>query len=259
MARFRRFGRSSPVTGAPPWLPFGPPPGQYSSGHGTSPGDWAGSVDEHAPATRAARPVNGVPFRVAGPEPLTDPHGFPPVAAVPDATPHPAEASALAGAFAVDYLSWDEDDPARRGLVLADYLAAPVGEPSRLGWSGSGRQRAELALPGRVRPDGQGRVLVDVRVRITPYRPVGNRGEEAPAQVEPEIAGIPAVAPAPTGRGWRSLPSYWVRISVPVVVCEGRHVIDVGEEVLDEGASVTAPPAPGDPQVPRDDHTEGAW
>ncbi|GEL18000.1 hypothetical protein [Pseudonocardia asaccharolytica] len=263
MARFRLFGRNSVGPGAPPtppWLPYGP--GQHPSGYGPPPSGWtAGPPDDHGPATRAARPAYPAPFRAAGlqREPLTDPHGFPPVAAGPDATPHPAEAAALAGAFAVDYLSWDEDDPDRRGFVLADYLPAPVGEPARLGWSGAGRQRAELALPGRVRPDGEDRVLVDVRVRITPYRPVGNRTDEAPAQVEPEIAGTPAVAPAPTGRGWRSLASYWVRISVPVAVYAGRLVVDVGKEALDDKTPSTEHRDTGDADLPRDDHPEGAW
>ncbi|HXV93009.1 MAG TPA: hypothetical protein VD813_06910, partial [Pseudonocardia sp.] len=68
----------------------------------------------------------------------------PPTAEVPqppaDPLPHPAEAAALAGAFAVDYLSWDQDDPDRRGRVLADYLPEPGSDPARLGWSGRGRQ-----------------------------------------------------------------------------------------------------------------------
>ena len=86
----------------------------------------------------------------------------------------PREAAALAGAFAADYLSWDEDDPGRRGRVLAGHLAAPAGDPALLGWDGAGSQRAEFALPGAVRPDGDDRVLVDVRVRVTPYRAVGD-------------------------------------------------------------------------------------
>ncbi|MGH3614474.1 MAG: hypothetical protein ACRDRK_18170 [Pseudonocardia sp.] len=150
--------------------------------------------------------------------------------------PHPAEAAALAGAFAVDYLSWDQDDPERRGRVLLDYLPAPGTDPAKLGWSGLGRQRAEIALPGQVRPDGDGRVLVDVRVRVTPYRQVGDHSAEpavAPER-EPDIAGVPAVAPAPTGRGWRSLASYWIRISVPVVSDGGRLVVDAWEESLDD-------------------------
>ena len=150
--------------------------------------------------------------------------------------PHPAEAAALAGAFAVDYLSWDQDDPERRGRVLLDYLPAPGSDPTRLGWSGRGRQRAEIALPGQVRPDGDGRVLVDVRVRVTPYRQVGDHATEPAAapEREPDIAGVPAVAPAPTGRGWRSLASYWIRISVPVVSDGGRLMVDAWEESLDD-------------------------
>ncbi len=167
--------------------------------------------------------------------------------------PHPAEAAALAGAFAVDYLSWDQDDPDRRGRVLLDYLPTPGSDPARLGWSGQGRQRAEFALPGRVRPDGDGRVLVDVRVRVTPYRSVGEHLAENTSSAEPEtdIAGIPASAPAPTGRGWRSLASHWIWLSVPISSDGGRLVVDAWEETLGEEP---APPAPTSAAAP-DDHT----
>ncbi|MFC4950377.1 hypothetical protein [Pseudonocardia sp. GCM10023141] len=208
-------------------------------------------------------------------DPPTDPFGFPPIAAagygaggrrtVP--TPDAAEASALAGAFAVDYLSWNQDDPERRGCVLVDYLSTPGSDPARLGWSGRGRQRAEFALPGGVRPDGDGRVLVDVRVRVTPYRAVGDHGgEPAAAEPEPDIAGTPAVAPAPTGRGWRSLASYWIRLSVPVALEGGRLVVDAWEETLGElpPVPVSAGPAPDDHTLADDDplvdqHPGGGW
>jgi hypothetical protein len=183
-------------------------------------------------------------------DPPTDPHGLTPVRAQAYPMPDPGEAAALAGAFAVDYLSWDEDDPARRGRVLHDYLVVPGADPARLGWPGRGRQRAELALPGRIRPDGEGRVLVDVRVRVTPYRAVGER-DPRPADTEPpsETVGVPAVAPAPTGRGWRSLPSRWVRLSVPVVLENDRLAIDAWEETLGEEPVPRAPA----PDV-RDEH-----
>ncbi|MDT7651039.1 MAG: hypothetical protein QOI36_2445 [Pseudonocardiales bacterium] len=171
----------------------------------------------------------------------------------PVPSPHPAEAAALAGAFAVDYLSWDEDDPDRRGRVLLDYLPVPVNDPARLGWSGRGRQRAEFALPGRVAPDGDGRLLVDVRVRVTPYRSVGDHGVDPAPDTEADpgtVAGTPAAAPAPTGRGWRSLASSWIRLSVPVVLESGRLVVDAGEETLGEEFGALPPPGPA-----ADDHT----
>jgi hypothetical protein len=222
-----------------------------------APGSWDG---EPGPATRHARPVafgsglgglgDGLGRGVAD-DPPTDPHGFPPIPAPAAASglrrvaperPRPApdalEAAALAGAFAADYLSWDEDDRGRRGRALADHVAAPVGDPALLGWDGRGRQRAEFALPGLVRPDGDDRVLVDVRVRVTPYRKVGtadNRAAEADevAEPEPDVLGVPAAAPAPTGRGWRGCASYWVRLSVPVVRDDGRLVVDAAEETAD--------------------------
>lgn len=187
--------------------------------------------------------------RVDG-DPTTDPRGFPPVPAFsPAPPPHPAEAAALAGAFAVDYLSWDEDDPERRGRVLVDYLPTPGRDPARLGWTGGGRQRAEFALPGLVRPDGDGRVLVDVRVRVTPYVAVGEHGTGQDTE-HAKFPGALAAAPAPTGRGWRSLASTWIRLSVPVTFDGGRMVVDAWDETLGE-----EPPPRTRPTAGIDDHT----
>jgi hypothetical protein len=251
---FRLFGRA-------PDPEHAPEPDESVS---WAPGPWDG---EPRPATRHARPVAfgsgpGGPAGLRGgfgvdDDPLTDPHGFPPIPAAPGASalrrvaplrprpaPDPMEAAALAGAFAADYLSWDEDDPGRRGRALADHLAAPVGDPALIGWDGCGRQRAEFALPGLVRPDGDDRVLVDVRVRVTPYRAVAttdDRIAEAAedAEPEPDVLGVPAAAPAPTGRGWRGCASFWVRLSVPVVREDGRLVVDAAEEAAELDGDLT--------------------
>ncbi|GAA0931182.1 hypothetical protein [Pseudonocardia zijingensis] len=242
MARFRLFGRSPgqahPEPGTHPASgPEAPPPGPR----------WAGT----------AWPTGWAAPHVA--EPPTDPRGFAPVPPPrpawqpgPSPTPDPAEAAALAGAFAVDYLSWDEEEPARRGRVLRDYLVVPGGDPARIGWNGEGRQRADFALPGRVRSDGDGRVLVDVRVRVTPYRAVGeHEGRPSGADAEQAQVGVPAVAPAPTGRGWRSQASRWVRLSVPVIWENGRLAVDAWEETLGEDR----PPPPVPPAGWGGEHT----
>ena len=236
------------------------------------------SVRELGPATRHARPV--APGQGSGGRQVdapTDAHGFPPVPADglpaplrPPGTlpPDPFEAAALAAAFAADYLSWDEDDPERRGHALAAYLAAPVGDPARLGWGGVGRQRTEFALPGSVRPDGDGRVLVDVRVRVTPYRAVGDRtAEAAEAADEPEVPGVAAAAPAPTGRGWRGCASSWIRLIVPVVRTGDRLTVEAREEATEGGAGVDdavhaprdRPTCDDDPLAEPRSTPDGAW
>jgi hypothetical protein len=247
MARFRLFGRT-PEPAPAEAAGESPPPAPGAA--------WgAAAWPPAAPAAWAAPPGP----RIAA-DPPTDPRGFPAVPPLPAPrqawrpspcpNPDPAEAAALAGAFAVDYLSWDEEDPARRGRVLHDYLAVPGGDLSRIGWSGKGRQRADFALPGRVRHDGEGRVLVDVRVRVTPYRAVGEHDGRAGREPDRAPVGVPAVAPAPTGRGWRSLPSCWVRLSVPVVWEGGRLAVDAWEETLGEDA----PPPPSPPGTGGRDH-----
>lgn len=247
--RFRLFGRPGSAAASSAAARPGPPPPRPV---GPAPIGAGAPWPDAGPATRAARPV--APRTPVVEEPPTDPYGFPPVPAAPARTPDPAEAGALAAAFAVDYLSWDEDDPARRGRVLLDHLPAVGGDRARLGWSGRGRQRADFALPGLVRPDGDGRVLVDVRVRITPYRSVG---EHDRGSAEPLPGCTPAAAPAPTARGWRSLAACWVRLSVPVTHDGGRLVVDAWEETLGELGPVVPAPALEDPSLADDDPPAG--
>lgn len=300
MSRFRLFGR--PSSGPPPYPApaHGAPPPLHAAWPGQPgvPSGWPAVTEDPPtdpygfPPVPALEPVplhtaTAFPAAPAAALPAYPPTAYPPpaypppaypvhIGAVPSRVPDPAEASSLAGAFAADYLSWDEDDPARRGRVLLDYLAAPGSDPARLGWSGRGRQRAEFSLPGLVRPDGEGRVLVDVRVRVTPYRSVGDHGPDVAADPEPVVAGVPAVAPAPTGRGWRSLASYWIRISVPVTTEGTRLIVDLAEETLGEeptadpvrtaddhaladDAPPAAPPTPAPPAPPASPAPGGSW
>ncbi len=173
-------------------------------------------------------------------DPPTDPVGHPVGITVgPVLPPHPAAAAALAAAFAADYLSWDEAEPARRGQALARYLSADATvDPARLGWSGHGRQRTEFALPGLTWPDGD-RIMVDVRVRVTPYQRVAsppgspdprNGAARTPAALPPGGAGMAAAAPAPDAPGWRSLGSLWVRLAVPVALDGDLLVVDTTDE-----------------------------
>jgi hypothetical protein len=141
----------------------------------------------------------------------------------------------------------DEDDPGRRGRVLAGHLAAPAGDSALLGWDGTGRQRAEFALPCAVRPDGDDRVLVDVRVRVTPHRAVGGRTSDEPEPgPDRDVPGVPAVAPAPAGQGWAGCASYWVRLIVPVMREDGRLVVDAREETLPDEDRGPGDRGPGD-------------
>ncbi|WP_226358875.1 hypothetical protein [Pseudonocardia sp. ICBG601] len=149
-----------------------------------------------------------------------------PVGAAPQSLVDPAEASALAGAFAADLLSWDEDDVDRRARVLAAYLPATAAD-GLLGWTGTGRQRADLVLPGRVRADAD-RAVVDVRVRVVPYRRVDARGTAAPEPEPDDPIGAPAGAPAPAARGWRGLAARWVRLEVAVALTDDGLVVDAG-------------------------------
>lgn len=264
MSAFRFFGRPEPAereiapdsaTGharparraedllAPPPQAWGGPPhiaaGGWPAAQETYPEARPGPVDTHGWAGAQVGGGWSAPTeapRWTGPDQPDIP------AQVPDATPHcactvregdphPAEAAALAAAFAADYLSWDEDDPDLRAHVLGEYLAAR--RPVLLGWSGQGRQRADFAVPGVVRPDGDGRVLVDVRVRVTPYRRVPGGRPLPPDDPDEDGPTVPAAAPAPAARGWRGLPGRWVRLSVAVLAAGDRLVVDAEDESED--------------------------
>ncbi len=73
-------------------------------------------------------------------------------------------AAAFAGAFAADYLSWDELDPRSRAAALTAYVDGAA-DPL-WGWSGSGCQRADLVLVGCTELTPDGYYVVDVRVRV---------------------------------------------------------------------------------------------
>lgn len=202
---------------------------------------------------------------------MTDPIGFPAVDKIappalpvqsrgPDTRTPPGDASsilgrtvdlaevrALAAAFAADYLSWDEDDRARRGDVLADHLPARLRDLTRgtpgPGWAGEGRQRAEISLAGTIGADEDGRLLVDVRVRVTPYVRAGRSGPALPVdglRRTPEL-GRPSSAPPPDAAGWRGRRASWVRVSVPVTHDGDRLVVEPDEELL-APAGDTGPP-----------------
>jgi hypothetical protein len=163
-----------------------------------------------------------------------------PHAATPTPTALPArraDAGALAAAFGVDFLSWDECDPGRRGRALAPYVAQPVREErlAATGWSGNGRQRGELALPGAVIALSKDRLLVHVRVRVTPFR----RLTMTPTCVRQstDVLPYPAAAPAPADPEWLGLDSYWYELLVPV-----REITDQWR--VDIGAVIVVPPLP---------------
>ena len=136
----------------------------------------------------------------------------------------PDEAVQLATCFALDYLSWDEDLPTRRAEALRHYLPSHV--DSTLGWSGTGRQRTDFAAPGQTMREAHW-ISVDVRVRVTPYERVDDHEPTSGPATEPPSGARWSAAPAPESEGWRSCPSFWVRLAIPV----RRH--DSGELVVD--------------------------
>ncbi|WP_371401105.1 conjugal transfer protein [Kribbella sp. NBC_00662] len=107
------------------------------------------------------------------------------------------ESRAVATRYAVSYLTWDEDNPDARPAQIGLDLAA--GLDSRAGWNGRGKQTADVAYPGQVTADSNGlTAVVDVRVRVHTFTRLG--------------------------RGWKSGPVVWERVSVPVARTAARVV-----------------------------------
>jgi hypothetical protein len=190
------------------------------------------------PSPPPPAPPHVRPATAPGPGTGTDRRQAPADPAVPAALPAKrADAGALAAAFGVDFLSWDEGDPQRRGRALAPYAVPPVLEEqlAGTGWPGRGRQRGEFALPGAVIALSEDRLLVHVRVRVTPFR----RLTRTPACVRHsmDVLPYPAAAPAPTDPGWVGLDSYWYELLVPVREVAEQWRVDIG-------AVIAVPPLP---------------
>ncbi len=130
----------------------------------------------------------------------------------------------LATCFAIDYLSWDVADPARRAIALTRYLPRRSGSAARpTGWSGHGRQRVSFAVAGATHQDERDPdvLWIDVRALVTRYEPTATdlpRCAQGAVQVT-EPGGFhchPSSVPAPDAPGWRALGSQWMHIAVPL-------------------------------------------
>ena len=220
-------GAPRPGAGRPlPGGPRGP-----TTGRGTAPGTAVPPPCARHPGRRPTGRESRADLAAAG-----HPHTGTP--AVPAALPaRRADAGALAAAFGVDFLSWDEGDPQRRGRALASYAVPPVVEEqlAGTGWPGSGRQRGELALPGAVIALSEDRLLVHVRVRVTPFR----RLTRTPACVRhsTDVLPFPAAAPAPTDPGWVGLDSYWYELLVPMREVADQWRVDIGAVIVGAAAA----------------------
>jgi len=177
-----------------------------------------------------------------------------PAATVAPSTQHPTaqhatvqdairdSAAAFAGAFAADYLSWDELDPLCRAAALTAYIDG-VADPL-WGWSGRGRQRADLVLVGGAEFAPGGYYVVDVRVRVALVgQAAAGDGSYSVVMVGGGAAAIAGDAammeeidiPLPgSSRGSDSRVSLetagtdrWIRLQVPVVVHDGHFRIPI--------------------------------
>lgn len=140
------------------------------------------------------------------------------------------EAIGFAVRFAADYLSWDENEPARRAEALRTYLPDGCGQ---LGWSGVGRQRADLVTAGRSVTLPSGVVVIEVTARVVSYRRVDTPDDQLPirsaGEMPPALAIAASSAPPANAPGWEAGSSWWTRIAPPVRRHhDGRLVIDLG-------------------------------
>jgi len=212
------------VAGAPLSASPAPSPGPWPA----PPRDarWVAPLSDRSPFVTAAPPRAADPTASpAGPPPAPlsvrrpgsaqPPRGGiapSPANGVPHPVPPRGEATQLAVMFALDYLSFDEDDPQRRHQVVQRYLPDEVS--GRLGWDGLGRQLADVAVPGAIDVVGAC-VWFDLQVRVTPYHRIG--GQLAPPlRPQGPSPARAASAPAPMALRWAPAAARWVRLWVPV-------------------------------------------
>lgn len=128
-------------------------------------------------------------------------------------------AERVASRFAVDYLTWDEDNPTTRSQALDADL--PSGVDMAAGWDGHGRQTVTLAIAGGVHPRSRTRGVVTVQARVIPYTHIGGTGAAA---------------------GWQALPQAWRTLAVPVAITSGRVVVTGAPAYVGEPTPPRVPP-----------------
>jgi hypothetical protein len=169
---------------------------------------------------------------------------------------HAPAAVRLATCFAVDYLSWDEDDPGRREQALRSYF--PVGVAASRGWSGRGRQRATFAVAGPARTETDPAVVwVDIQALLTRYqrRPAAHRDSPPRVPTEGELASRVSSAPAPDAPGWRALDSEWIPLSVPVRRLPSGHLVI---DITSDGATTIGADTSATTRAVESAHPQGA-
>lgn len=144
------------------------------------------------------------------------------------------KAAAFAGAFAADYLTWDDADPHRRAAALTAYIDGVA--DAMWGWSGRGWQRADLVLLEGVELAPDDYYIVNVRVRVTF---AGQHAEKPLVMATAAATALPCdVAngevtleiPLPNSPRSKALQNpanenRWFRLQIPVVVRHGQFCI----------------------------------
>lgn len=148
-----------------------------------------------------------------------------------------SEFDGVAVPFAVDYLSWDQNERPSRQMALSRVVAARTTVD---GWDGTGRQWADSsAVVGFVRGGGD-RAVVTVRVRVTPFAAAAS----TPPAVGRSDAG-PNVASGPvlSAPGWMPEQARWVSVAVPLAKRGGRVVVTAPPVLVGSPPAEVADPA----------------
>jgi hypothetical protein len=132
-----------------------------------------------------------------------------------------SEFEGVAVPFAVDYLSWDQNERPSRQMALARSVAPRVTVD---GWDGTGRQWADSpAVVGFARGGGD-RAVVTVRVRVIPFTAAGT-GSPVALSVASDAGPTVASGPVLSAPGWTARRARWVSVAVPLAKRGGRVVV----------------------------------
>lgn len=159
----------------------------------------------------------------------------------PPAAPMVAESEfdGAAVPFAVDYLSWDQNERPSRQAALTR-AAAP--RTAVDGWDGTGRQWADTSAAIGFARGGGDRAVVTVRVRVTPFAAAGTTSPAA-APVRSDAGPNVASGPVLSAPGWTLEQARWVNLAVPLAKRGGRVVVTAPPVLVGSPAAVAPGPA----------------
>lgn len=161
---------------------------------------------------------------------------------VPTVGVDPEAARAVAGRFAVEYLTYNPAAPSA-GLAALSAGMVPGGDPSQFAFAGSGWMSPELVIPSRITTVDSSLVIVAVQAKVSVGRPAQAATAPPAATSVSPLPGHPG-NDAPLPPGYQVVGSLWLDLQIPVSLVAGNTLVAQGGPVF--GVAPGIMPAAGD-------------